>query len=68
MNTMMPSLGKMIVRGIGFWKHDKVKKAVIKLFLKEQGLTKYEIEELEIQGVPYTKKRRRKWKSRGFWV
>ena len=34
---------EMIRKGVGFWKHDKVKKAppsVIKLFLKEQGRTR----------------------------
>jgi curved DNA-binding protein CbpA len=61
---------EMIVKGVGFWKHDKVKKAppsVIKLFLKEQGLTKYEIEqvELEVQGVPYTEEEKKEMEEEG---
>merc|ERR1711871_1735013 len=62
----------MIVRGVNFWKHDKVKKAppnIIKLFLKEQGLTKFELEqvELEVLGIPYTEEEKKEMEQEGWF-
>merc|ERR1711871_1447997 len=62
----------MIVRGVNFWKHDKVKKAppnIIKLFLKEQGLTKFELEqvELEVLGIPYTEEEEKEMEQEGWF-
>ena len=63
---------EMIRKGVGFWKHDKVKKAppsVIKLFLKEQGLTETEIEqvELEVVGIPYTEEEKAEMEAEGWF-
>jgi thiol-disulfide isomerase/thioredoxin/curved DNA-binding protein CbpA len=64
---------EMIVKGIDFWKHDKVKKAppnVIKLFLKEQGLTKFELEqvELEVLGIAYTEEEKKEMEEEGWFA